>query len=158
MPYKRRMQTNQMSSDRGACPNVPFLVVDDDEVDVRSIQRAFKKLNVNAPLAVASNGLEALEFLRGENGREKLKKPYLILLDLNMPKMNGIEFLEEIRADNELKRSIVFVLTTSSDQNDLARAYDLNVAGYIVKSDATKTYSDTLGLLNQYRKLIELPS
>lgn len=157
MPYKRRMQTNHLSSSHSACPNVPFLVVDDDEVDVRSIQRAFRKLEVDAPLAVASNGLEALEFLRGENGRNKLKQPYLILLDLNMPKMNGIEFLEEIRNDKELKRSIVFVLTTSSDQNDLARAYDLNVAGYIVKSDATNTFSDTLGLLNQYRNLVQLP-
>jgi CheY-like chemotaxis protein len=151
------MQTNQKISQCGTSPTVPFLVVDDDEVDVLSIQRAFKKLDVNAPIAVANNGLEALEFLRGQNGRNKLKQPYLILLDLNMPKMNGIEFLEEIRGDEELKRSIVFVLTTSSDQNDLARAYDLNVAGYIVKSDATKTFSDTLGLLNQYRNLVELP-
>ncbi|RUP22418.1 response regulator, partial [Methylobacterium sp.] len=76
---------------------VNILLVDDDEVDVQGLKRAFKKSKIGNPITVARDGIEALEILRGQNGRERLPKPHLVLLDLNMPRMNGIEFLEAVR-------------------------------------------------------------
>lgn len=92
---------------------VNLLLVEDDEVDVQGLKRAFAKSRIGNPITVARDGIEALEILRGENGQAKLAKPHLILLDLNMPRMNGLEFLEAIRADEDLKTSVVFMITTS---------------------------------------------
>ena len=103
---------------------VNLLLVDDDEVDVQGLKRAFAKSRIGNPITVARDGIEALEFLRGENGRPQLPKPHLILLDLNMPRMNGLEFLKEIRADEDLKKSVVFMITTSKGEEDKARAYN----------------------------------
>jgi CheY-like chemotaxis protein len=94
-------------------PTVNLLLVEDDEVDIQGLKRAFTKSRIGNPITVARDGIEALEILRGQNGREKLAKPHLILLDLNMPRMNGIEFPEAIRNDNELKTTVVFMITTS---------------------------------------------
>jgi CheY-like chemotaxis protein len=138
--------------------NVPYLVVDDDEVDVMAIKRVFKKMGIDDRMSVAHNGLEALERLRGENGHTAMQMPYMILLDLNMPKMNGFEFLRTIRADPKLRSSIVFILTTSRDEKDRMEAYDLNVAGYIVKSEAGRTFNQTIEMLESYRDLVEFPN
>ena len=95
-----------------------ILLVDDDAVDVMNVQRAFKRNNILNPLYVASDGLEALATLRGE-GREKIPgERRLILLDLNMPRMNGLEFLRELREDPDLRHLTVVVLTTSDDLDD----------------------------------------
>src|SRR6201986_1042620 len=102
---------------------VNLLLVDDDEVDVQGLKRAFTRSKIGNPITVARDGIEALEVLRGENGRPKLAKPHLILLDLNMPRMNGIEFLEAIRSDDELKATLVFMITTSKAEEDKQRAY-----------------------------------
>ncbi|HEY9805987.1 MAG TPA: response regulator, partial [Candidatus Obscuribacterales bacterium] len=110
-----------------------LLLVDDDEVDVMNVQRAFKKNNITNPLYIAANGLEALMLLRGQNGAPMPSQRRLILLDLNMPKMNGIEFLRELRTDGDLKHIPVIVLTTSNEDSDKVEAYNLNVAGYILK-------------------------
>jgi CheY-like chemotaxis protein len=118
---------------------VHFLVVEDDEVDVKALKRAFKELHLANPVRFARDGIEALEILRGENGQEKLEKPYLVLLDLNMPRMNGIEFLDEVREDPEHHCALVFVLTTSSAEEDRIKSYDKNVAGYMLKSNAGDT-------------------
>ncbi|MBW3534046.1 MAG: response regulator, partial [Gemmatimonadetes bacterium] len=107
-----------------------ILLVEDDQVDVMNVQRAFKKSRITNPLWVAENGIEALENLRG--GKIPLHR-LLVLLDLNMPKMNGIEFLRELRPDHELVSTAVVVLTTSNDDRDRVEAYNLNVAGYILK-------------------------
>jgi CheY-like chemotaxis protein len=135
-----------------------ILLVEDDEVDVMTVQRAFKKGNITNPLYLASNGLEALAMLRGLPGQ-----PYLlpadrriILLDLNMPKMNGIEFLRELRADPKLKNIPVVVLTTSSEEQDLMHAYNLNVAGYIVKSVDFSVFIERMVTLNKYWALCEM--
>jgi len=138
-------------------PTVNLLLVEDDEVDVQGLKRAFAKSRIANPITVARDGIEALEMLRGENGHEKLPKPHLILLDLNMPRMNGIEFLEAIRADEELKGSVVFMITTSKADEDKARAYGHNVAGYIVKQDPANTFMEAVSLLEHYWRIVEFP-
>jgi len=136
---------------------VTLLIVEDDELDVIGIRRALESLKVANPLIVANDGVEAIEYLRGENGREKLEQPFVILLDINMPRMNGIEFLKEIRSDPILKKSTVFVLTTSESDADIIGAYDYNVAGYIVKSDAKASFLEAASLLSFYWTIVELP-
>jgi CheY-like chemotaxis protein len=135
-----------------------FLLIEDDEVDVMHLERSFKKLKIANPMVVANDGIEALEVLRGENGHAKLDTPYIILLDLNMPRMSGLEFLKEIRDDPALKQSVIFVLTTSNDDQDKTKAYDNHVAGYIVKSDAGESFLEALEMLDRYWRVVELPA
>ncbi len=131
-----------------------ILVVDDDEVDVMNVQRAFKKSNITNPVFVASDGIQALEILRDQ----KLpRNNRLVLLDLNMPRMNGIEFLRELRADPDLKATTVVVLTTSNDTRDKVEAYNLNVAGYLTKPVTFVNFVDLMVTLNKYWTLVELP-
>ena len=135
-----------------------ILLVDDDDVDVMNVQRAFKKNNILNPLSVAGNGLEALAVLRGEDGHAPLpKERRLILLDLNMPKMNGIEFLRELRADPNLSPITVIVLTTSDDERDKVEAYKLNVAGYILKPVTFMAFVEAMATLDKYWSINELP-
>ena len=135
-----------------------ILLVEDDEVDVMNVQRAFKKNNIKNPLYIANNGLEALVMLRG-NGNPPLVPPEqrIILLDLNMPKMNGIEFLRKLRADPELRLIPVIVLTTSNEDKDKVEAYNLNVAGYILKPVTFSSFVEAVATLNKYWTLSELP-
>lgn len=137
---------------------VKLLIVEDDEVDLIGMKRTLKRMRLANSLFVAKDGVEALEILRGENGHEKLEQPFIVLLDLNMPRMGGLEFLEAIRKDNDLKGTVVFVMTTSSDQRDIDAAYSKGIAGYIVKSDAEQTFPQALEMLDHYWRLIELPS
>ncbi len=137
-----------------------ILLVEDDEVDVMNVQRAFKRNHITNPLYIASNGLEALTMLRGEsktlpllpNGRR------LILLDLNMPRMGGLEFLQELRADDTLRSTPVVVLTTSNQDLDRIEAYNLNVAGYILKPVTFSNFAELMATLNKYWALCELPN
>jgi CheY-like chemotaxis protein len=131
-----------------------ILLVEDDEVDVMNIRRAFKKGNITNPLFVAGNGLEALEMLRGG---EMPRSRRLVLLDLNMPKMNGIEFLRELRADPELSPTPVVVLTTSDAERDKVEAYNLHVAGYLLKPVTFANFCETMASLNKYWALVEMP-
>lgn len=131
-----------------------ILLVEDDQVDVMNVRRAFKKSNITNPLYVAENGLRALEMLRG--GAVPLT-PLLILLDLNMPKMNGIEFLKDLRSDDRLRHLPVVVLTTSDDERDRIEAYNLNVAGYILKPVTFMNFVEAMTTLNKYWTLVELP-
>ncbi|MDH5691560.1 MAG: response regulator [Gammaproteobacteria bacterium] len=135
--------------------DIAILLVEDDDVDVMNVQRAFKRNNVLNPLHVARNGLEALDMLRTPG----MLNPYpkIILLDINMPKMNGLEFLEEVRKDEELKKLSVFVLTTSNADRDRVEAYNLNVAGYIIKPVEMDNFLNAISSLHMYWKLIELP-
>ncbi|HEB94070.1 MAG TPA: response regulator [Gammaproteobacteria bacterium] len=136
---------------------ISILLVEDDEVDVMNIQRAFKKNHITNPVHVAGNGLEALAMLRGLDGREKLTPaPKIILLDINMPKMNGIEFLTELRTDPELRAISVFVLTTSDEEKDRVAAYDMNVAGYILKPVEPGKFMAAVKALDVFWSLIEL--
>jgi CheY-like chemotaxis protein len=137
---------------------VNLLLVEDDDVDVQGFRRAFAKTKIANPITVAKDGIEALEILRGQNGRTKLAKPYLVMLDLNMPRMNGFEFLDIIRADPELSSTLVFMVTTSKAEEDKARAYGQHVAGYIVKQDPANTFMQAVSLLEHFWKVVELPT
>jgi len=134
-----------------------ILLVEDDDVDIMGMKRALKGLKIANTLHIANDGIQALELLRGESGKQKIELPFIILLDLNMPRMGGLEFLEEIRNDLELCNSIVFVMTTSSDEQDICAAYKKNIAGYIVKSNAQESFAEALGLIEHYWRIIELP-
>jgi CheY-like chemotaxis protein len=134
-----------------------ILLVDDDDVDVMNVRRAFRKNNILNPLYVAHNGVEALEMLRGNGASPIPKERRLILLDLNMPRMNGLEFLRELRADPELHHLTVIVLTTSDDERDKIEAYNLNVAGYIVKPVTFLAFVEAMAALNKYWTINELP-
>ncbi len=135
---------------------VRILVVEDDEVDVINIKRAFKKNNVKNEVVYANNGLHAWNLLKGEEGESQLDPmPKVILLDVNMPKMNGLELLEKIREDEELKSLSVFMLTTSDDDTDKLRAHNLNVAGYIIKPVDFQKFVEAMATLNSYWSLME---
>jgi CheY-like chemotaxis protein len=135
-----------------------IMLVDDDQVDVMNVQRAFKQNNITHQLHIAYNGIEALDFLRGTEGKEKINPlPKIILTDINMPKMNGLEFLKELRSDPKLHSISVFIMTTSNDDKDKFDAYNLNVAGYIVKPISFEKFVSTVSILNSYWKLCELP-
>ncbi|MBL4602783.1 MAG: response regulator [Emcibacteraceae bacterium] len=134
-----------------------ILLIEDDDIDIMSIKRTLKKKNIVNELVVAKDGIEALDILRGTNDVEKISPPKIILLDLNMPRMNGLEFLEEIRNDKILQSSIVFVLTTSNSDEDKCNAYKKNIAGYILKSNINNQFMEAITMLNLYWKIVEFP-
>jgi CheY-like chemotaxis protein len=131
-----------------------ILLVEDDEVDVMNVQRAFTKNHIANPLFVAGDGLEGLAQLRGGAIPRERR---IVLLDLNMPRMNGIEFLRELRRDPALRSTTVVVLTTSNDERDKVDAYDLNVAGYLLKPVTFSNFCEVMTALNRYWALVELP-
>ncbi len=130
---------------------VNILVVEDDAIDVKALLRAFKKLKIANPVTVAKDGIEGWEAL------QELPHPYLVILDINMPRMNGIELLKKIRASEKHHDSIVFVLTTSTDDEDKFEAYNLNAAGYMLKSDMGKSFIRAIEMIEQYWKVVEFP-
>lgn len=130
---------------------VTIFLVEDDEVDVKALRWAFDKLKIANPLVVARDGVEALEML------STVARPYLIITDINMPRMNGIEFLRQVRQSEDFRDSIVFVLTTSNDEQDKIDAYNLNVAGYMLKSDMGTSFTRAIGLVENYWKVVEFP-
>lgn len=136
---------------------VTILLVDDDDGDAKSVQRAFRSARIANPIVRAIDGIDALDILRGSNGKTKLTPPYLLLVDLNMPRMNGIELVEAMRQDHDLRSCIVFVLTTSSRDEDKVAAYDLNVAGYIVKERAGLDFQRLIDMMQGYWRVVELP-
>lgn len=137
---------------------VTILLVDDDDVAAESVVRSLRKHAMDFPVVLARDGLEALEILRGDHADLTIEKPYLVLLDLNMPRMDGFEFLHEVRNDKKLRDSIIFVLTTSDADTDRARAYHENIAGYMVKSAVGPQFAKLASLLENYRSTVSLPS
>ncbi len=133
---------------------INILLVDDDELDVMNVQRAFRKNSITNPLFIARDGVEALQMLRDESIPSHRR---IILLDLNMPRMGGIEFLRELRADPNLRASSVIVLTTSAEDRDRVDAYNLHVAGYLLKPVTLPAFMDIMATLNRYWSLNELP-
>ncbi|MFH2050184.1 MAG: response regulator [bacterium] len=130
-----------------------ILLVDDDIIDVESIKRIFLNSGITHSIIVAYDGIQALCMLRSG----EVPRPRIILLDLNMPKMNGIDFLKEIRSDQQLKYSIVFVLTTSNAEKDRLAAYDFNVAGYFTKDKIVKNSLKLVKMLEFYWNIVEMP-
>jgi CheY-like chemotaxis protein len=140
-------------------PNTAHLLhVEDDDLCLMGLKRAFKAAKIANPISFAHDGIDALDMLRGTNGRTRLPRPYLILLDLNMPRMDGIELLKELRSDDELKKSIVFIMTTSDADEDKVNAYNLGVAGYILKTNAANAFLEATLLLNTYWRVVEFPT
>ncbi|MBU2060656.1 response regulator [Flavobacterium frigidarium] len=131
---------------------VNILLVEDDEVDVMNVKRAFTKNNIKNPLFIAGNGVEALEMLEDKI----IPLPKIIILDINMPKMNGIEFLKELRANERLKNISVFVMTTSNEDSDKINAYNLNIAGYILKPLSFEKFIASVATLNNFWQLCEM--
>jgi CheY-like chemotaxis protein len=136
---------------------VHILLIEDDEVDIMNVKRAFKKNNISNPLHVAHNGIEALEMLQGTAPGVQIPAPRVILLDINMPRMGGIEFLAELRKHPEHRSASVFVMTTSNEESDKIAAYDLNVAGYILKPLSFEGFTSAVSILNHYWHLCEMP-
>ena len=131
-----------------------ILLVEDDEIDVMNVRRSFEQNHIVNPLHVASDGIEALEKLRkGEVPQQRR----LVLLDINLPRMNGIEVLRELRKDPALSATMVVVLTTSKNEQDVMEAHNLNVAGYLVKPVTFTNFCELMVALNKYWSLVEFP-
>jgi CheY-like chemotaxis protein len=133
------------------------LVVDDDDITSETVERALRKVEGCYRVVAASDGADALRVLRGETTRQ-VRKPFVVLLDLNMPTMNGFEFLEQLRNDRRLRDSVVFVLTTSDSDADRSRAYHELIAGYMVKSSVGAQFSKLSTMLREYSAAVRLPA
>lgn len=134
-----------------------LVLVEDDDVDAELVVRAFDAERIANTIHRARDGIEALDLLRGGDGRPPLERPFIILLDIRMPRMDGLEFLTELRGIPELAESVVFVLTTSDDDRDVVAAYDHDVAGYLLKSRAGGDFVDIARMLGLYWRYVELP-
>ncbi len=131
----------------------PILLVEDDKVDAMTVKRAIRQIKLNHPLVHKENGEEALSYLRNEDN----EKPWIILLDLNMPKMNGIEFLQVIKNDMELMTLPVVVLTTSKEQQDRIETFKFGVAGYMIKPVDYSQFVEMMQAIKMYWTLSERP-
>jgi len=134
-----------------------ILLVEDDDGDAKALQRAFQKAKIANRIVRAADGMEALDMLKGTNGREKMLSPYILLVDLNMPRMNGIQLIQALRNEHDLRHCIVFILTTSKRDQDKVAAYDLNVAGYILKATAGQDFLNLVSLVDCYWRIVEMP-
>jgi CheY-like chemotaxis protein len=134
-----------------------ILFVEDDDVDAETVMRAFRRQKPDHAFTIVRDGLEALAVLQGREGQERLPQPFIILLDINLPRMNGIEFLQQLRTDTALRRSIVFVLTTSNREEDRLAAYNEQIAGYVLKSSAGEDFRNIINLLDSYYGVVEFP-
>ncbi len=132
---------------------VLILLVEDDLVDIMTIKRALKEIKITNPIAVCNNGLEALDYLKNKSNT----RPGIILLDLNMPKMNGIEFLQVIKKNIDFKRIPVVVLTTSKAEQDKMESFNLGVSGYMIKPVDYLQFVETIKTIHLYWTLSELP-
>ena len=132
------------------------LMVEDDEIHAEGVRRAFRKAESPHALHRVVDGVEALAVLRGETP-EPQSRPDLVLLDLSLPRMSGLEFLEELRQDERLRRTVVFVFTTSQAPSDMTAAYDKQVAGYLVKGRPGTRFSDVTDLVDWYSRTVDFP-
>lgn len=136
---------------------VTLLVVEDDVVDQEIVKRSFKRADLSHPLVFANNGFEALKIMRGEEPDVALQEPYMVLLDLNMPVMDGFEMLDEMRSDQNLRDKVVFVLSTSDDESDVKRAYASGISGYIKKGNIAEGFSAATKMLSSYGDVVIFP-
>lgn len=136
---------------------VTIFLVEDNDVDAEAVRRGLRKNKVANPIRRARDGVEALEMLRSDDPETAVSPPYIILLDIKMPRMDGIEFLEHLRDDPDLRQSIVFVLTTSDDERDKWAAYEKNIAGYILKSRVGEDFVHLIEMLGHYWRYVEFP-
>ena len=133
--------------------DITLFLIEDDDIDAMSIQREFKRRHISSPIIRAKDGVEAFELL----ALGKIKRPFVILLDLQMPRMNGLEFLTTLRKDSDYKNSVVFVLTTSQDEKDIFNSYQSNIAGYFIKDEIDDDLISIVDIFDAYRKVVYLP-
>ena len=137
--------------------NTPsILLVEDDQMDVMNVQRELRKQSINVPLVHARNGREALNLLRGENGETKIALPSVVMLDINMPRMNGLELLETLRSDPEFVGLNVFIMTTSDLDTDRLRAQRLAVSGYIIKPLTFESFGEGGATVDGFSLFLDL--
>ena len=132
----------------------PILLIEDDDVDVMTVNRALRDSQMTNQLVSIGEGEEAIEYLKDES----TAKPFIILLDLNMPRMDGAEFLKIVKADKVLKNIPVIIFTTSNSERDVIESFELGAAGYMVKSVDYETFVETVRTITQYWTLSQLPS
>jgi CheY-like chemotaxis protein len=137
--------------------SVKILLVEDDSIDVKAFQRAMSKLKISNPVTIARDGVEGWEFLQDCVANNRENTPNLVILDINMPRMNGLELLTKIRNDKNLHHLIIFVLTTSNDEKDKFEAFNQNVAGYMLKSDMGNSFIRAVELIDSYWRVVEFP-
>lgn len=138
----------------------PFSIlhIDDDQVDKMVIEKVIRKLGITTHLFHAADGEEALDLLRGTNGKTAPDPlPNIIITDINMPRMNGLEFLKALRDDPKLRHMSVLIMTTSNDDVDRQEAFSYHVAGYVIKPVDIQQFENTFQTLHAYWKLCEWP-
>jgi len=133
------------------------LLVEDDDIAAEAVVRGLRINGLDYAVVVAEDGATALQILRGEHAERSLEQPFLVLLDLSMPRMSGLEFLRELRADARISDSVVFVLTSSGADEDRAAAYRQHIAGYMVKSGVGPQFSGLARFLAEYVRVVLLP-
>jgi CheY-like chemotaxis protein len=136
---------------------VKILLIEDDDIDATTIERGLMNANILNPLVRAHDGIEAMELLLGTNNRSALDPPYLLLVDIRMPRLDGLGLIRRIRSNPMLHRTIIFVLTTSDSDRDRTAAYDAHVAGYIVKSNAPDQFHALAKMLEYYVLIVTPP-
>jgi CheY-like chemotaxis protein len=136
---------------------ITILLVDDDDIDATAVKRGLTAAHIKNPLLRAHDGVEALEMLLGTNGKKKLHPPYLLLVDLRMPRLDGLGLIRAIRSNPLLQRTVVFMLTTSDSERDQTAAYDAHVAGYIVKSNSNDQFVRLAYMLEYYLLIVSPP-
>jgi CheY-like chemotaxis protein len=134
---------------------ISVLLIDDDDVDVMAVQRALTKLKILNTIIRARDGIEGLAIIRETRSRQQ---PYIVLLDINMPRMDGFEMLSELRNDPMISNSVVFVLTTSKADEDKTKAYSKHIAGYIVKNQVGEGFIRVIEMLDSFWRVVELPT
>ena len=139
-------------------PNpIRILLVEDDDGDAKAVERTFEKARIANPIVRALDGVEAMAILKGTDKQPRLEAPHLLLVDLNMPRMNGIQLVKAIREDPELQATVIFMLTTSNRAEDKQAAYSLNVTGYILKERAGEDFLKLFTLVDTYWRIVEMP-
>ena len=132
---------------------ITFLIIDDDDVDYMAIKRALKQLKIKNPIVRARDGFEGISLLHTESGSTDLASSCIVLLDLNMPKMGGMEFLENLRSHEDTKNTPVYITTTSTSDQDIRQAYKYNITQYLVKSDLLESLREAMGYLDSYKMI-----
>ncbi len=139
--------------------DMPIMLVEDDDIDAENVVRAFKNNKITNPLYIVRNGEEALALLRNEDAYRdstRYRRPGIILLDINMPIMNGIEFLKVIKGDEKFMSIPVVVLTTSKEENDRVESFKMSVAGYVIKPVEFADFIKVVETIDLYWTLSEL--
>jgi CheY-like chemotaxis protein len=136
---------------------VMILLVEDDDIDAMAVVRGLAGAKISNTLVRARDGVEALEMLLGTNGRDRLPPPYLMLIDIRLPRLDGLALVRKIRSNPKLHRTIIFMLTTSDSERDRNAAYDAHVAGYIVKASGDDQFSKLARMLDYYLLIVAPP-